>query len=94
MKKFMLLFVFAASAASAMAALKTATLAVEGMTCAACPITVKKALLKVNGVTRVEVDFDTRQALVGFDDAKTNVLQLTRATAEAGFPSTPKENRP
>ncbi|HET7101690.1 MAG TPA: mercuric transport protein periplasmic component, partial [Terriglobia bacterium] len=28
----------------AMAATKTVTLAVKGMTCAACPITVKKAL--------------------------------------------------
>ena len=34
---------------SAFAATKTVTLSVTGMTCAACPITVKKALDKVNG---------------------------------------------
>jgi len=33
------------------------TLNVSGMTCAACPITVKKALEKVPGVSKVEVRF-------------------------------------
>ena len=35
---------------SAWAASQTVTLSVSGMTCAACPITVKKALIKVDGV--------------------------------------------
>ena len=73
------------------AAIQTVTLAVPGMTCAACPITVKKALTKVNGVTKAEVNFDKRQAVVTYDDAKTNVATLTKATAEAGYPSTVKE---
>lgn len=34
------------------AATQTVTLAVPGMTCAACPITVKTALTKVDGVTK------------------------------------------
>ena len=70
------------------AALQTVTLAVPGMTCPVCPVTVKKALTRVDGVTRAEVNFDKRQAVVTYDDAKTNVETLTKATADAGYPST------
>jgi mercuric ion binding protein len=75
-------------ASPAFAASQTVTLAVPGMTCAACPITVKKALTRVHGVTRAEVDYDTRQAVVSFDDAKADVAKLMQATADAGYPST------
>jgi mercuric ion binding protein len=69
-------------------AIQTVTLAVPGMTCPVCPITVKKALTSVDGVTRAEVNFDKRQAVVTYDDARTNVETLTKATADAGYPST------
>lgn len=77
-------------ASPAWAAPKTVTLAVPGMTCATCPITVKKALTKVTGVTKVDVDLDQLQAVVTFDDAKTTVTALTKATTDAGYPSTVK----
>lgn len=73
------------------AAQKTVTLDVPGMTCGACPITVKKALTRVDGVMLAKVDFDKKQAVVKFDDARANVNQLTRATADAGYPSSIKE---
>ncbi len=69
------------------AATKTVTLAVENMSCAACPITVRKSLEKVPGVAKAKVDFDTKTATVTFDPAKTNVEALTRATTESGYPS-------
>ena len=37
------------------------------MTCAVCPITVKKALEKVPGVTNAKVDFDKETASVTLD---------------------------
>ncbi|WP_049307444.1 cation transporter, partial [Pseudomonas aeruginosa] len=56
MKKLLASFALATLvAAPAWAATQTVTLAVPGMTCAACPITVKKALTKVEGVTKAEV---------------------------------------
>lgn len=70
------------------AAPQTVTLAVSKMTCAACPITVKQALSRVPGVTEVSVSFETKQATVVFDDSQTTVAALTRATADAGYPST------
>lgn len=78
-------------ASPAWAAPKTVTLAIPGMTCSACPITVKKALTKVTGVSKVDVDLDKLQAVVTFDDAKTTVAALTKATADAGYPSTEKK---
>ncbi|MGE3957408.1 MAG: mercury resistance system periplasmic binding protein MerP [Vicinamibacterales bacterium] len=78
-------------ASPAWAAPKVVTLAVPGMTCATCPITVKKALTKVAGVAKVDVDLDKLQAIVTFDDAKTTVASLTTATKDAGYPSTVKQ---
>jgi mercuric ion binding protein len=74
-------------ASTAWANPKTVSLSVPSMDCPVCPITVKQALTKVPGVTRAEVSFDKRQATVTYDDAKTNVEALTRATANAGYPS-------
>ena len=81
MKKLFAALALAAVVAPVWAATQTVTLSVPGMTCASCPITVKHALSKVEGV---------RQAVVTFDDAKTNVQKLTKATEDAGYPSSLK----
>lgn len=73
---------------ASVAATQTVTLSVPTMDCPVCPITVKKALNKVPGVSGAEVNFDKRQATVTFDDARTGVDALTRATRDAGYPST------
>ena len=79
-----------AVAAPLWAATQTVTLAVPGMTCAACAITVNQAISKVDGVNKVNVSFDKREAVVTFDDAKASVPKLTRATENAGYPSSIK----
>lgn len=68
--------------------LQTVTLDVPGMTCKFCPITVRKALKKVPGVTEAESDFESKTATVTFDPDKTRLSDLTEATANAGYPST------
>ncbi len=83
------LVALAAVSAPALAAEQTVTLSVPTMTCPVCPITVKKALTSVDGVTRAEVLFDKREAVVSFDDEKTSLQALMRATKDAGYPSTP-----
>ena len=75
---------------AAFAATKTVTLSVPSMTCSACPITVKKALQRVDGVERVAVTYEPKEAVVSFDDAKASTDQLRAATANAGYPSTVK----
>lgn len=76
-----------AVAAPSWAAIQTVTLSVPTMDCPVCPITVKKALTRVDGVSKAEVNFDKRQAIVTFDDAKTSIQNLTEATKNAGYPS-------
>ena len=78
--------------APAWAASQTVTLSVPTMNCPVCPITVKKALTKVPGVSQVEVRLENRLAIVTYDDARTSVEALTRATKNAGYPSAPSEN--
>jgi mercuric ion binding protein len=90
MKKLLASLALVAVTAPGWAATQTVTLAVPGMTCAACPITVKKALSKVEGVSQVDVSFEKREAVVTFDDAKSSVQKLTRATEDAGYPSSVK----
>jgi len=72
------------------AAPQTVTLDVPGMNCAACPITVKKAISKLEGVNKVDVNLERREAVVTFDDAKASVQKLTQATENAGYPSSAK----
>lgn len=64
------------------------TLAVENMTCSMCPVTVRKALKAVEGVQEAEVSFETRSAVVTYDDEKVDPQTLLAATTNAGFPST------
>ncbi len=66
---------------------KTITLTVSNMTCATCPITVKHALTKVEGVSKAVIDLEKKQAVVTFDDAKTSAAALIKATKAAGFPA-------
>ena len=90
MKQLFLTTMLAIGVAAAQAAPQTVTLDVPGMTCAACPITVKKAISKVEGVNKVDVSYEKRQAVVTFDDAKATVQKLTQATENAVYPSTVK----
>ena len=88
MKKLLItIAVLSAFGAPAWAAEQTVTLNVPGMTCGVCPITVHKALTAVPGVQKVSVDEARKDALVTFDDAKTNVKALIKATTDAGYPS-------
>lgn len=66
----------------------TCTLAVQKMTCALCPLTIKKSLEKVPGVDAVTIDFDNKTATVTYDPDKTAPDALTKATTDAGYPST------
>jgi mercuric ion binding protein len=74
-------------AASLAATPQTAVLDVQNMTCELCPVTVRKSLEKVQGVSQARIDFAKKTATVMFDADKTNVATLVKATTEAGYPS-------
>lgn len=76
-----------AGATSAQAAIRQVKLTVPTMDCATCPVTIRVALMKVPGVSKAKVSYERREARVTFDDTKTDVAALTRATDGVGYPS-------
>ncbi|GMR07307.1 MAG: hypothetical protein BMS9Abin26_0309 [Gammaproteobacteria bacterium] len=86
-------FTLAAETAAAAGATdsRTVTLDVQNMTCSFCPITVRKSLEKVPGVSKATASLETKSATVTFDPARTNVEALIKATTDAGYPSTLKK---
>jgi mercuric ion binding protein len=95
MKSILAILALAAASISlpAVAAQRTVVLSVPSMNCAACPITVGKALEKVSGVQTVKATLEPPEAVVTFDDAMTSVDKLTEATKGAGYPSSVKSER-
>ena len=88
MHKIAIALVLILASLSAWAKPQTITLNLPTMNCAMCPITVKKALNKVEGVTKAEVSYDHKQAVVTFEDTQTSAGKLLEATTNAGYPST------
>ena len=88
-KPFLTLLALSALPVAAFAmAPRTVTLDVQNMTCPVCPITVKKSLQGISGVTDVSIDFAKKTAHVTYDADKTKATDLTAATTKAGYPST------
>jgi mercuric ion binding protein len=91
MLHFLILLTLLLPASVAIAAQRTVTLTVENMTCALCPITVRTAIEHVTGVKDVQVDFETKTAIVVFDDAEATLQDIAEASRQAGYPAALKE---
>jgi mercuric ion binding protein len=77
----------------ALAAQQTVKLNVPTMDCATCPITIKASLSKVPGVSKVQVSYAKREAVIVYDDAQASVADLKKATEDVGYPSMLKTTR-
>jgi mercuric ion binding protein len=77
----------------ALAKPQTVKLNVPTMDCATCPITIKAALVKVPGVSKVQVSYEKREAVIVYDDAQASVADLKKATEDVGYPSMLKTTR-
>lgn len=95
--RFLAISLFAASMAispAVPAKTQTVVLSIPTMDCATCPITIKAALVKVAGVSKASASYQKREAVVVFDDSKTNIDELKKATLEAGYPALLKNPAP
>lgn len=72
---------------AAISAQSQTTFAIENMTCAMCPITVRKAMEGVAGVSAVSVDFDAKTARATYDPHRTNAAAIAAASTNAGYPA-------
>ncbi|MFA5375377.1 MAG: heavy metal translocating P-type ATPase [Dehalococcoidia bacterium] len=61
------------------------TLDIAGMHCASCALNIENSLKKVDGVSKVAVNFATEKAYVEYDSSKTAVSDLERVVADAGY---------
>jgi mercuric ion binding protein len=95
MKTLKALFLTAMLAAApfALAKQQTVKLNVPTMDCATCPITIKASLSKVPGVSKVQVSYEKREAVIVYDDAQASVADLKKATEDVGYPSMLKQAR-
>jgi mercuric ion binding protein len=100
MKKFVFTFILLTVAALGATSLyaepavdQTASFSVEKMTCATCPIAVRKAMERVDGVKSVVVDLDAKNATVVFDSSKATVGDIAAASTNVGFPATVVESQ-
>lgn len=87
MKAVLSLVLFVSAISAACAAERRVTYAVENMSCATCPLAVKTAIKRLDGVKSVDVDFDKKIASVVFDDEKVTEAEIANASRDAGFPA-------
>ena len=91
MKKISTILMFLLLAGTLYAERKTVTLDLPTMNCEVCPVTVKKALIRENGVLQADVNLEKKSAVVTYDTAKTDTEKLIEATTNAGYPSIVKK---
>ncbi len=77
------------AALPAFSAEQTVSMNIERMSCALCPVTVRKAIERVDGVQHVDVDYDAKTATVTFDDSNTTTAEIAQASTDVGYPATP-----
>ena len=53
------------------------------------PITVRKAMERVDGVHSVTVDYDAKTAVAVFDPAQTSAKSIADASTDVGYPAAP-----
>lgn len=87
------LLLLAVATPAALAAQQTVKLNVPTMDCATCPITIKASLNKVPGVSKVQVSYKKREAVIVYDDTRASVSDLKKATEDVGYPSMLKTAR-
>ncbi len=65
----------------------TVVLHVDGMHCATCPLTVRTALRRLDGVSDATVSTEAKTARVTYDPARVTPERMARAVTDAGYPA-------
>ncbi len=65
--------------------MKKTTLDIKGMHCASCSTLINKALDKVDGVSKANVNLTTNKATIEFDKKKTSINELIQTVKDKGY---------
>jgi mercuric transport protein len=82
--------VLAVCADAALAATRTTTIYVTGMTCGGCAISIEQVLKNTEGVEEVRVSYERGEAVVKYDDRKVTAARLREAINGIGYSATAK----
>jgi len=63
------------------------TLAVPGINCGHCELTIKEEVGALDGVRTVEPSHLSKSVVIDFDSASVSAEQIKAALAEAGYPA-------
>lgn len=58
---------------------------VEGMTCAACTVTLKAAVRKLDGISSVNASVEKKSATIEFDPKRTDADAIKKAIDSTGY---------
>lgn len=86
-KLFLIIFV-STSIQSVFADTQKACFNVEGMTCAACTVTTKAAIKKLDGIESIKVLLEEKKAEIHFNDTKTNSNAIKKKIDSIGYKAT------
>nr|WP_314552806.1 heavy-metal-associated domain-containing protein [uncultured Neisseria sp.] len=65
--------------------MQTVTLNIDGMTCGGCVKSVTRLLEGVEGVEKVEVSLENKNAVITFDESKIDADALIDAVEDGGY---------
>ncbi|HWR24996.1 MAG TPA: heavy-metal-associated domain-containing protein [Methanosarcina sp.] len=58
---------------------------IRGMTCDHCVLRVGRAIASVQGVTEVDVNLNTKEAVINFEEERTDIEKIKVVIREAGY---------
>jgi len=61
------------------------TIRIEGLECNHCVVRVGRAIASVQGVREVDVNLEKREAVVDFEENRTDLEKIREAIREAGY---------
>ena len=71
--------------------IKTTEYKISGMTCASCEAHVNHEVIKLNGIVNSKTSYKNGNAIIEFDETKTNELEIEKAINATGYKVTNKK---
>lgn len=71
--------------------IKTTEYKISGMTCASCEAHVNHEVNKLNGIVNSKTSYENGNAIIEFDETKTNELEIEKAINATGYKVTDKK---
>ncbi|HET8839505.1 MAG TPA: mercuric transport protein MerTP [Flavobacteriaceae bacterium] len=73
--------------------IRTVEFSISGMTCASCEEHVNHEVNKLLGILKSTASYENGNAIVEFDNSKTNIAEIEKAISETGYSVTDKKEK-